>query len=479
MKARLSPFATILVVLTFLAIPGLGSGGAASSQEDAAASVQKPAGFRWQMAVDPAPKADRAAEQAMQRLEREGVAATVSGNKATMAGQGSLEQLQTALFDTASPWIDFLGGPVELTLYLPADGTSVTLNLEARTTTGYQWDVVSEAGSLYAESGEAVFTMRSLGYGVPAIQTLQLEATGKGDTTLRLKYHRPFEPNVPIRTKLSLWMPAVDDVELINPIPSELLSESEILAIQAEADSSPYAELEPQALPASWDWRTQGIVPAVRDQGSCGSCWAFGTVGVMESAVKKGGGPLTDLSEQFLLSCNKDRWSCNGGLTATKYHYNTLAKSQTAIGAVLESAKPYTASKGTCKTAYSHPYRLESWAFIPKSESAMPTVDQLKNAIYTYGPVTAGVCADSGWNKYRSGVYKPTRNACRGSTNHQIVLVGWNDATSSWILRNSWGPKWGESGYMRIAYDTNGKTSRVGEGASWAKYKSVSRRTPH
>jgi hypothetical protein len=102
----------------------------------------------------------------------------------------------------------------------------------------------------------------------------------------------------------------------------------------------------------------------------------------------------------------------------------------------------------------------------------MPTNDAIKNAIMTYGAVTAGVCVDTGWYSYTGGVYGSSFNVCSGFTNHQIVLVGWSESTQSWILRNSWGASWGEGGYMRIKYDPAGTTSRVGEGASWIRYGS-------
>lgn len=472
------PMSGFLTIATLLAMPALSHAEIDSAREGVPPSAQTPAGFHWQMVMEPVPQESRAVANATEQLSQVGVRTTVMANKLVMDGQESLEQMRTALFDKASPSIDFLGGPVEMTVYLPANGTPVTLNLEARNTTGYRWEVVSGESSLYTQSAETDFTMRSRGYGTPAIQTLQLKSKGKGNTAVYLRYRRPFEPDAPIHTKLNVWMPTVSNVELSDPTPSEPITEVDFRASQSGTEPSPYAELLPKALPSSWDWRTSGIVPAVRDQSSCGSCWAFGTVGVMESAVKKGGGPLTDLSEQFLISCNKDGWSCNGGLTANKYHYNTLGTSQTAIGAVLESAKPYTATNGTCPTAYSHPYKLSSWAFITGSEWTMPTVDQIKNAIYTYGPITAGVCVDSGWNSYSGGVYKPLSNGCSGSTNHQIVLVGWNDTTSSWILRNSWGPSWGENGYMRITWDPTGATSRVGESTSWVRYQSTTPTVP-
>ena len=144
-------------------------------------------------------------------------------------------------------------------------------------------------------------------------------------------------------------------------------------------------------------------------------------------------------------------------------------KNQTQIGAVLESADPYTATNGTCTVAYSHPYILSSWSYVPVggNDSRTPTVDQIKNAIYTYGPVTTSVCADNGWDYYSGGVYAPTSNQCGGDTNHMVVLEGWDDSTQSWIVRNSWGAGWGENGYMKLAYDPNYQTSRVGEDTSW------------
>ncbi|MGV8026743.1 MAG: C1 family peptidase [Anaerolineaceae bacterium] len=218
-------------------------------------------------------------------------------------------------------------------------------------------------------------------------------------------------------------------------------------------------------LPTSFDWRDVGIVPAIRDQGSCGSGWAFGTVGIMESAIKKWGGPMMDFSEQFLISCNTNEWSCKGGLTAHKYHFNALGENQVEVGAVLESAKPYTATNGTCTVNYDHSFKLSNWNFITGFEKDIPTVEQIKAAIYKYGPVTARICVGSAFQSYTGGVFSINED-CDGSTNHQIILVGWDDDTQSWILRNSWGTLWGENGYMRIKYNT----SRVGEGTSWVIY---------
>ncbi|MCC7277943.1 MAG: hypothetical protein IT487_06460, partial [Chromatiaceae bacterium] len=240
--------------------------------------------------------------------------------------------------------------------------------------------------------------------------------------------------------------------------------------------AEPALALPTLALPPAYDARTQGLISPVRNQGSCGSCWAFGTVGVMETAIKRAGGPQTDLSEQFLVSCNKDGWDCDGGWFANKYHFNTLGFNQTGIGAALEADKPYTATNGSCSTPLAHPYRASQWQYVGYS-SSIPATDLIKTAIMSYGAVAAAVCVDSGWSGYKGGVYSPTANACNNSVNHAILLVGWNDDDQSWILRNSWGTGWGETagfgtekGYMRIKYDPTGANSKVGYGANWIQY---------
>ncbi len=457
MKKFLRVFVALLMVAIVLA-------GVDRSQSVTASSSSNDM-LRWEVAIDLPPQTAQDLPW-FRTLNTMGVSTTLREHQLVLQGSQNLEQLRATLFDALGPEVDFLGGIVEATLFVPVEGQrQVMVYLEARNTTGYIWEVVPGQG--YAQEGQSSFEMRSFGAGVPARQAIRLTLSGTDQVAVRLRYQRPFAPQGTSHARLQVWLSSPTDViDLSDPTPTVLLDSP------PPPNPDAYRELDQirTTLPSSWDWRTQGIVPAVRDQGSCGSCWAFGTVSVMESAVKKGGGPLRDLSEQFLISCNQDGWSCNGGLTATKYHYNTLGKNQTAVGAVLEVDKPYTATNGSCLEAYPHPYKASGWAFVTGSEWTMPTVAQIKTAIYTYGPVTAGVCVDSGWYSYSGGVYNPSSNQCNGYTNHQIVLVGWDDSTSSWILRNSWGSSWGEGGYMRIRWDTSGTTSRVGEGTSWVKY---------
>lgn len=444
----------ILAVLTLLLSAILPSG-------DARASDQPSQQVDWQLTLDLEP--DQAETQAIiGAFTPSGARASFAGSQLTLDGSGGMEQLRSLLFDTAG--VDLLGGAVDLVIHMPANSAAITLMLETRIASGYAWQVLPEGG--YTQAGETSLAPRYDAFGAPSIQTINLTSTGTRDGLVSLDYRRSFEPQAVRRARLDLYfVQAPAAIELTDPTPS-MPKQTSVASALGEENPINTIPAE-KALPASWDWRDKGIVPAVRDQGGCGSCWAFGTVGIMESALKKAGGPLTDLSEQFLVSCNEDYWDCAGGLTAHHYHYDTLGVNQTKVGAVLESAKPYTATNGSCTVAYDHPYKLKNWKFLTGDEWTVPSVDAIKNAIYTYGPVTTGVCVGSGFYSYTGGVFSGNDN-CGGFTNHQIILVGWDDATGSWILRNSWGPGWGENGYMRIKYHTDSNPhSRVGEGASW------------
>ena len=466
----------IAILVFLLNFPGM-AGVRPARAQSAGTSPLAPS-FSWEYQLDfnaaSLPDAQGQAASLTPGLANQGVASELqplgdSMYRLSMTGNQGMEQVRQVLYSTRLA--GFIGGAAEVQVTMPVGSLLDTpFKLDSNLTTGYSWEVNSSRSIDFAQAGESTYVTRSHGYGAPSVQTLVLRPGNVGNGVVDLVYRRPFAPDEAITRHLRITLDAQAlGIDLTDPHP-EILS-SPVSPAASPSAKNPIDQIPVKGvLPASWDWRTAGIMPVPRDQGGCGSCWAFGTVGVMESAILKAGGPMTDLSEQFLVSCNTSGWGCNGGLTAHMWHYDTLAISQAAIGAVLEADKPYTATNGTCTVAYNHPYKLSGWQFITATEFTMPTVDQIKNAIVTYGPITAGVCADGGWNSYTGGVYNPASNACGGSTNHQIILVGWDDATSSWILRNSWGPSWGESGYMRISWDTTGTTSRVGEGTSWVTW---------
>ncbi len=202
--------------------------------------------------------------------------------------------------------------------------------------------------------------------------------------------------------------------------------------------------------PPALDWRNfngRNYVTPVRNQGSCGSCWAFATTGALESNVlirNNWSGVDVNLSEQTLVSCG-NAGSCSGGYisTASSYLRNT--------GIPNESCYTYTASNGTCGNTCSDwqasSHRIDSWSWVTTSS---PTVTRIKNALNVYGPLVTTMDVYSDFYYYQSGIYSHTSGCYRGG--HAVLIVGYDDNEQSFIVKNSWGSGWGEGGYFRIAY---------------------------
>jgi C1A family cysteine protease len=170
------------------------------------------------------------------------------------------------------------------------------------------------------------------------------------------------------------------------------------------------------------------------------------------------------LSEQYLISCNSNGWSCNGGWFAHDYHLKKYITGETAAGAVYESTFPYRAANVACNPPHQHQEKLSSWSYVNLSNPySVPSVAAIKQAIYKYGPISAAVCVGSQFQRYKSGIFSTNESCGSSAVNHAIVLAGWDDTTQSWLLRNSWGSSWGESGYMRIKYNT----SNIGYAANY------------
>jgi C1A family cysteine protease len=209
-------------------------------------------------------------------------------------------------------------------------------------------------------------------------------------------------------------------------------------------------------LPAKFDWRDEagGLTP-VKNQGSCGSCWAFGTAATLEQAIKIRDNKVVNISEQQLVSCNREGWGCGGGDFAHKYHMTP--------GAVTGEDFPYVGRNVRCKQGLDPEHKIESWSYAG-AHGRSPSVTEIKTALMEYGPVATTVAVTRSFQAYRGGVY----NNCNGQViNHLVDIVGWDDSQQAWILRNSWGPTWGEEGYMRIKYNC----SRIGSTVSFVQYK--------
>lgn len=220
------------------------------------------------------------------------------------------------------------------------------------------------------------------------------------------------------------------------------------------------------ALPARWDWKDYGRLQPIRDQKSCGSCWAFATTAVTESLhrlIHPEVLPGLDLAEQTLVSTCERAGDCGGGyFTALDYIRDR--------GLPLEAADPYRATNSSCKAGLQPAAKITRWAYI--GTRTAPTTAQLKAAIHDHGPIAVAV--NGSFSGYRDGVY--TR--C-GSTaqNHMVVLEGWVDDAAYarngggyWLMRNSWGTSWGEQGRMRIVYRSTagGQCNGVGGVGAYA-----------
>jgi len=152
-----------------------------------------------------------------------------------------------------------------------------------------------------------------------------------------------------------------------------------------------------------------------------------------------------------LVSCNRDNWGCQGGWYAHNY-LEWKTDSCGGTGAVLESDFPYVAEDVPCDCPYPHVYKLNDWAYVG-DEWTVPSVEAIKTAIMEYGPVSVGIAVTSAFQAYDGGVFN--QDEPDAEINHAVVLVGWDDNQGTngvWFLRNSWGPWWGEDGYMNIEY---------------------------
>ena len=222
-----------------------------------------------------------------------------------------------------------------------------------------------------------------------------------------------------------------------------------------------------KSIPTSFDWRNKdghSYIGGVRNQGSCGSCYAFGATAAAEGsynvATNNYDGNCADFAESYIIWClgSMSQYSSHfGGCGGSDYDYQQL-QALVDIGTVDESYFPYSdADNQSCNSATTNAPKIkfEEWHRVTCNDE-----DAIKTAIMTYGTVDAAVYVTTDFQNYSGGVFSDNSTSCTGSPcynsqiNHAISLVGWgHDATKGdyWILRNSWGNTWGENGYMRIS----------------------------
>ena len=224
----------------------------------------------------------------------------------------------------------------------------------------------------------------------------------------------------------------------------------------AMANFEPYIVKETNAAPASWDWREKGLVGPVKDQGQCGSCWAFGTVANLEGLYYKAKGVMVQMSEQMLVDCDTYDKGCNGGLEQRAFTW--ISENG---GSIMKQADyPYKGYQGTCKSNPSKFVDMIVTGYIKLGSSSyeLEPIDeeQIKEFLYETGPICAGINGDP-LKYYSSGIFDKSSTQCPSSgINHAVTIVGYGAASGKdyWIVRNSWGSNWGENGYFRIVRGT-------------------------
>ncbi|KAL9250906.1 Senescence-specific cysteine protease SAG39-like protein [Drosera capensis] len=202
-------------------------------------------------------------------------------------------------------------------------------------------------------------------------------------------------------------------------------------------------------VPASIDWRSQGAVTPIKNQGQCGCCWAFAAIAATEGITEIKTGTLTSLSEQQVVDCdtNGNDQGCNGGYADGAFQYIINAG-----GVTTEANYPFVGSQGTCNTnaASQVAATLTSFQDVTANSEAA-----LLQAVAQQPVAVAIDASGSDFQQYSGGVFS---GSCGTNLDHAVTAVGYgttSDGTDYWIVKNSWGTSWGEQGYIRMQRGVN------------------------
>ncbi|XP_057954866.1 ervatamin-B [Malania oleifera] len=195
--------------------------------------------------------------------------------------------------------------------------------------------------------------------------------------------------------------------------------------------------------PDSVDWRQHGAVTPIKDQGQCGSCWAFSAVAAVEGINKIKAGQLVSLSEQELVDCDvgSDNQGCDGG-----YMAKAFAFIQKNGGLTTEASYPYAGKDGTCNRgeAGKPAVTISGYESVPKND------EKSLQAAVSHQPVSVAIDAGGyAFQLYSEGIFD---GLCGNELNHGVAAVGYGEDNGKkyWLVKNSWGTDWGEAGYIRM-----------------------------
>jgi len=198
------------------------------------------------------------------------------------------------------------------------------------------------------------------------------------------------------------------------------------------------------------DWRQRGAVTPVKDQGSCGACWAFSTTGNIEGQWTLAGHDLVSLSEQYLVSCAMTCGECLGCWAPIAFDWLLASNSG---GIPSEELFPYNASAGWPATVPCNMTGKRNVAWISGHVRIASDEAEMAAWVGINGPLSVAVNSES-WQSYTGGVLSDCTN---GTMDHVVLVVGYDllHTPPYWIIKNSWGPSWGEGGYIRLIYGCN------------------------
>lgn len=208
------------------------------------------------------------------------------------------------------------------------------------------------------------------------------------------------------------------------------------------------------SLPPSIDWRKKGAVTGIKNQGRCGSCWAFSTVVAVEGINKIKTGELASLSEQELVDCDKENQGCDGGLMEQAFEFIKQSN-----GLTTENSYPYKAKDESCDSS-----KLNGPVVIIDDYEMVPEKDE-KALMKAVANQPVSIAIDAGgkdFQLYSEGVFT---GDCSTELNHGVAIVGYGatlDGAKYWIVKNSWGEEWGEKGYIRMQRDIDAEEGLCG-----------------